>query len=124
MWFLGVLTWVFSADRIALFDQPGPRQCGMVGWQSAHLPLDSPSALSFAASGVRERGWGEQQEASSALTFHSAMQEEQQRRDGEVACSALWKGISSSSIHVCFVQSIRSPSTHSPISHLCQHRSA
>lgn len=51
-------------------------------------------------------------------------QEEQKGRDGEVACSALWKGTSFSIIHVCSVQSIRSPSAHSPISHLCQHGSA
>lgn len=59
-----------------------------------------------------------------SLTFHLAMKEEQTKRDDEVACSASWKGTSFSIIHVCFVQSIRSPRTHSPISHLCQHRSA
>lgn len=53
---------------------PRSQPCSMAWWQNSHVPLDLPSAVSFAASGMKGRQWEEQQEASSALTFHSAMQ--------------------------------------------------
>lgn len=126
MGFLVVFSWVLSQDRFALFGHAGPSHCDTVWWQgqNAQLPLDHPLTLSFAARGTKERQWGEQQGASSALAFNLAMQKEQKERNDEVACCALWKGTSFSITHVCFVQSIRSPNMHSPISHLCHHRSA
>lgn len=71
-------TWVLSEDRFALFGQPGPSHCGMVWWQSAHVPLHHHQHWALLPV-ARERQWEEQQEASSALTFNLAMQGSRKR---------------------------------------------